>query len=59
MSLRLQLSTALIIGLLCLSACGKGDDKDKEKPPEPVDKLYNEAMGKLNEHSYKDSVKAF
>jgi outer membrane protein assembly factor BamD len=50
---------ALLFGVLTLSACGKGDDKDKEKPPEPVEKLYNDAMGKLNNKEYKDAVKAF
>jgi outer membrane protein assembly factor BamD len=49
---------AVILGVFMLSACGKGD-KDKEKPPEPVEKLYNEALAKLFEKEYKDAVKAF
>ena len=59
MRLQLRLFLALAFGLLTLTACGKSDDKEKEKPPEAVEKLYNAAMGKLNAREYKDSVKAF
>lgn len=58
MSPRFLVFLALLFGVLTLASCGK-DDKDKEKPPEPVEKLYNEAMAKLNAKEYKDAVKAF
>jgi len=59
MSLRSLVFLALFAGFLTLSACGKSDDKKKDKPPEPVEKLYNDALGKMSEKEYKDAVKAF
>lgn len=58
MSSRFLVFLAIFLGFLSLSACSK-DDKDKEKPPEPVEKLYNEALNKLGQKEYKDAVKAF
>jgi len=55
---RYFLPLAVILGLLTLSACGK-DDKDKEKPPEAAEKLYNEGLNKLLEKEYKEAVKDF
>jgi len=59
MTSRSFLYIAVIMSVFCLAACGKGNDKDKEKPPEPAEKLYNDALAKLGEHEYKDAVKAF
>jgi outer membrane protein assembly factor BamD len=59
MPLRSRVFLALTCSVLILSACGKSDDKDKNKPSEPVDKLYNDALNKLSQKEYKESVKAF
>jgi len=43
--------------VIFLAACGSEDDKTK--PPEPAEKLYNEAYDQFMTHQYKDSVKSF
>lgn len=49
-----------MLGLLGLFACSDKKDKDDtEKPPEPVDKLYNDAMEKLKSSDYKEAIKGF
>jgi outer membrane protein assembly factor BamD len=48
----------LILPLIALAACGKKDES-KEKPPESVEKLYNEAMDKLKDKDYKEAITAF
>jgi outer membrane protein assembly factor BamD len=53
----------LLLFVLCLlvplAACGDKKDKDKEKPPETVEKLYNDAWAKLQEKEYKEAIKGF
>lgn len=55
---RTRLASALLISALALSACGSKDD-DKPKPPQPVDKLYNDALKKLQERDSKEAIKGF
>ena len=50
----------MIAGLLALSACGdKKKDDDADAKPQPVEKLYNDALQKLHEHDYKEAIKGF
>lgn len=55
---RFPIIACLTLALLVVSACSKKDE-DASKPPEPPEKLYNEALDKLNDHSYKDAVSGF
>src|ERR1700727_1576932 len=48
-----------VIGLLGLFACSDKKDDETTKPPEPVDKLYNDAVKKLKDGDYKDAIKGF
>lgn len=48
-----------IAALLLLSACSSKKDEEKEKPPESVQKLYDDAMKQLDEHDYKEAIKTF
>jgi outer membrane protein assembly factor BamD len=56
-------SHIILIALLTLSvaACSKkdGDSAENSTPAEPVEKLYNDALDKLNEGDYKEATKAF
>jgi len=47
-----------LLAVLALAACGKSED-DKPKPPQPVEKMYNDALGKLEQRDYKAAVKGF
>lgn len=47
-----------ILGLFVLFACSDKKD-DKVKPPESVDKLYNDAMKHLKDGDYKEAIKGF
>lgn len=44
--------------MLPIAACSSKKE-EKEKPPETVEKLYNDAMAKMNEREYKQAAKAF
>ena len=48
-----------LCAVLLLSACGKQAEEAAVKPPEPVDKLYNDAMGKLQGGEYKAAIAGF
>lgn len=48
-----------VFGLSILFACGSDKKEEKEKPPEPVDKLYNDAVKKLKDADYKEAIKGF
>ena len=56
---RLKLSLLIVLAALSFTACGKSSDEDKPKPNEAADKLYNDAHKKLDEGSYKESIKGF
>ncbi len=47
-----------ILPLVALSACSKKEET-KEKPPQSVEKLYNDAMDKLKDRDYKEAITAF
>jgi len=48
----------IILAIACITACSSKDDKN-EKPPEPVEKMYNDALAKLQESDYKEAIKKF
>lgn len=49
-----------VLALMCACACSsKKDDDANNKPPEPVDKLYNDAVKKLKDGDFKESIKGF
>jgi outer membrane protein assembly factor BamD len=50
---------ALGVALCALSACGNSEEEDAVRPPESVEKLYNEATDLLDNKKYKDAAKAF
>jgi len=54
----LRISLLILLAALSLTACGK-DDEDKQKPNQPVGKLYNDAFKKLNEGDTKEAIKGF
>jgi len=56
--MKLRYLIFLMIGLLSLTACGKSDE-EKPKPPEAVEKLYNDALSKMEQREYKEAIKAF
>lgn len=49
----------VIAGLLVLSACGSKKETDKDKQPESAEKLYNNAISKLDDKDYKEAITAF
>jgi len=53
-----RLLCLLLLCVLPLAACG-GKKEEKEKAPETVEKLYNDAWTKLQEREYKTAAKAF
>lgn len=48
-----------LLGMLVAAACSSKKDDDKTKPPEPVAKMYNDAMNKLADGDYKEAITAF
>lgn len=42
-----------------VTACSGGENKEAAKPPATPEDLYNEALGKFDEHVYKEAVKSF
>ena len=57
MKLKYGIIVAVLV-LMLLSACGNNDTK-AEKPPEPVDKIYNDATAKLQNSEFKAAIAGF
>ncbi len=56
---RLAYVFLLVAGLFAFSACSSKKDDDKTKPPQSAEKLYNDALAKLQEHDYKEAISGF
>jgi len=49
----------ILLSLLVIVSCSSKQDDEKAKQNQPIDKLYNDAMSKLNDTDYKGAIEGF